>query len=180
MLDPLRTPKIEGYKWIIKQRQNKLGGGIAIMINNNIQHITKVKQDTEENEEIQWVKIKTKHSTITVGNFYGPQENEERQKVKTIYRNLRTQIIQAKQEGPVILTGDFNAKLHITKQGNTIQNESNNGKIMQNEILKGAGMYPASTHPKIGTWTRQNRKNTTEKSIIDYILVSSTQKRTRR
>ena len=27
------------------------------------------------------------------------------------------------------------------------------------------------------TWTRQNRKNTTEKSIIDYILVSSTQKR---
>ena len=59
MLDPLRAPKIEGYKWIIKQRQNKLGGGIAIMINNNIQHITKVKQDTEENEEIQWVKIKT-------------------------------------------------------------------------------------------------------------------------
>ena len=42
--------KIEGYKWIIKQRQNKLGGGIAIMINNNIQHITKVKQDTEENK----------------------------------------------------------------------------------------------------------------------------------
>ena len=40
-----RAPKI-GYKWIIKQRQNKLGGGIAIMINNNIKHITKVKQDT--------------------------------------------------------------------------------------------------------------------------------------
>ena len=127
--------------------------------------------------EIQWVKIKTKHNTITVGNFYGPQENEKRQKVKTIYRNLRTQIIQAKQECPVILTGDFNAKLHITKQGNTIQNESNNGKIMQNEILKGAGMYPASTHPTIGTWTRQTEKNTTEKSVIDYILVSSTQKR---
>ena len=48
MLDPQRAPKIEGYKWVIKQRQNKLGGGIAIMINNNIQHITKVKQDTEE------------------------------------------------------------------------------------------------------------------------------------
>ena len=45
-----------------------------------------------------------------------------------MYRNLRTQIIQAKQEGPVILTGDFNAKLHITKQGNTIQNESNKWK----------------------------------------------------
>ena len=25
MLDPLRAPKIEGYKWIIKQRQNKPG-----------------------------------------------------------------------------------------------------------------------------------------------------------
>ena len=81
---------------------------------------------------VSWIRINTKHNTITVGNFYGPQENEQRQKVKTIYRNLRTQIIQAKQEGPVILTGDFNAKLHITKQGNTIQNESNNGKIMQN------------------------------------------------
>ena len=72
-----------------------------------------------------------------MGNFYGPQENEKRQKVKAIYRHLRTQIIQAKQEGPVIITGDFNTKLHITKQGNNIQNESNNGKIMQNEILKG-------------------------------------------
>ena len=100
MLDPERAPKIEGYKWVIKQRQNKLGGGIAIMINNNMQHITKVKQDTEENEEVQWVKIKAKHNTITVGNFYGPQENDKRQKVKTIYINLRTQIIQAK---PVIL-----------------------------------------------------------------------------
>ena len=80
MLDPQRAPKIEGYKWVIKQRQNKLGGGIAIMINNNIQHITKVKQDTEENEEVQWVKIKTKHNTITVGNFYGPQENEKKTK----------------------------------------------------------------------------------------------------
>ena len=38
-------------------------------------------------------------------------------------------------------------------------------------------MYPASTHPTIGTWTRQNRKNTTEKSIIEHILVSPTQKR---
>ena len=93
-----------------------------------------------------------------MGNFYGPQENEKGQKVKTIYRKLRTQIIQAKQEGTVILTGDFNAKLHVTKQGNTIQNESNNENIMQNEILRGAGMYPASTHPTIGTWTRQNRK----------------------
>ena len=179
MLDQTRTPIIEGYKWAIKQRQNKQGGGVAILINNNIQQITRMKQEEPDNEEeIQWLTIKTKKEKITIGNFYGPQESEQRQIIKNTYRNLRTQIIKAKEEGPVILTGDFNAKLNIVKEGKTVQTMSRNGRIMQNEIIRGAGMHPASINPSRGTWTRQNRKNPMEKSIIDYILISTKHKDT--
>ena len=83
-----------------------------------------------------------------MGNFYGPQENEQRQKAKTIYRNLRIQIIQAKQEGPVILTGDAKITyIYITKTGKhhtkLVKQWENNAKLNH----KGAGMYPPSTHP---------------------------------
>ncbi len=128
MLDQNRTPNIEGYKWAIKQRQNKQGGGVAILINNNIQPITRMKQEPDSEEEIQWITIKTKKGKITIGNFYEPQESVPRQEVKNTYRNLRKQIIKAKEEGPVILTGDSN-----NKRGNTVQTQSSNGKILHNE-----------------------------------------------
>jgi hypothetical protein len=66
--------------------------------------------------------------------------------------------------------------LNLTKEGNTVQTQSSNGKIMHNEIIKGAGMYPASIYSVRGTWTRQNRKIPNEKSIIDYIFISTKHK----
>jgi endonuclease/exonuclease/phosphatase family metal-dependent hydrolase len=108
-----------------------------------------------------------KRNKKAIGVFYGPQENvalEERQRQ---YSVLCTQIHQIKQEATVVLTGDFNAKIKIDKD--TIQQEqSSNGKIME-EIMEETQMMAISTRASSGNWTRVNRKNQNEKSIIDYI-----------
>ena len=50
------------------------------------------------------------------------------------------------------------------------QNISRNGKYLQ-ELLDETGLIPVSTNASIGHWTRENRHNPNEKSVIDYILV---------
>ena len=82
---------------------------------------------------------------------------------------IRTQINRLKQEGGIILTGDFNAKIN-TDQPNCKQPTSRNGKYLE-ELIKETGLIPISVKATRGRWTRQHRTNPTETSIIDYILV---------
>ena len=78
-----------------------------------------------------------------------------------------------KQKGGIILTGDFNAKLKINND-NTQQNESRNGQLLQ-ELITDTNLIPISLKADRGIWTRVNRNNPNEKSIINYILVDSKQ-----
>ena len=72
----------------------------------------------------------------------------------------------------VILGGDFNAKIEI--DNNEIkQKQSRNGKLLQ-RMIENTGLQAISTKADIGSWTKVNRKNTNEKSIIDYILTTPT------
>jgi len=61
------------------------------------------------------------------------------------------------------------SKLEINTEGVT-QETSGNGKILQ-ETLDETNCIAASLNASQGHWTRQNRKNITERSIIDYIIV---------
>ena len=70
----------------------------------------------------------------------------------------------------MILTGDFNAKLEVNK-GEIKQKLSRNGKYLQ-ELIDVMEMEPISLKSTEGTWSRENRKNKNEKSIIDYILTT--------
>ena len=66
--------------------------------------------------------------------------------------------------------GDFNAKLEID-DGTVKQKQSRNGEYMQ-RMLKETKMIPKSLDSNIGHWTRVKRKDTSERSVIDYILIS--------
>ena len=172
MLESNRTPNIKGYKWITKMRDNKKGGGTAILVKEQIANKVKtIDIDQETSNETLWIAINIKGKQTIIGNVYGPQENEKRQAVKEIYRDIRRQILKLKDRGPVILVGDFNAKLEIQVNENKIQNISPNGKIMEEEIIKGCNMYVKNQDRVRGMWTRQNRTIKDEKSIIDYILI---------
>ena len=166
-----KPPKLDGYtQWLGKNRTGK-GGGVALAVRedyaNKIQPIDDLEDD---NQEIMWARLDLNHNRkLSIGVYYGKQENEKKEIVEREYSQLTTQIIKLKQQGPVVLTGDFNAKIEINK-GVTQQSTSRNGKLL-NDLIAATDLVPISTKAESGTWTRVNRKNTEEKSVIDYILV---------
>ena len=164
-------PKIAGMTWFHRQRKNGKGGGVAIGMNNNIAKYSKIITPNEDSDqEIIWVSTETPNRKKTIfGCFYGPQEKTKIEEVKTQYDHLTTQIEMLNVEGTVILGGDFNAKLPV-KTEDYNQEISRNGKLLE-EMLNETGMTPVNGKSTTGKWTRVNRNNTAEKSIIDYILI---------
>ena len=163
---------IKGYRWIEKQRTGNKGGGVGILVSEKIANNTTENNNLDDHEllESKWIRIECRPRNIAVGVFYGPQENEKVEKVKEIYNALSHQLHQIKDECDIILAGDFNAKLKISKE-NCEQAESRNGKILQ-EMITENNLTPATINADHGIWTRANRKIKNEKSVIDYIMVS--------
>ena len=163
---------IKGYRWIEKQRTDNKGGGVGILVSEKIANNTTENNNLDDHEllESKWIRIECRPRNIAVGVFYGPQENEKVEKVKEIYNALSHQLHQIQDECDIILAGDFNAKLKISKE-NCEQAESRNGKILQ-EMITENNLTPATINADHGIWTRANRKIKNEKSVIDYIMVS--------
>ena len=162
-------PKITGYSWHTKNRNHNQGGGVAILIRDDLKHTCQQVTDLEDqDQDIRRIKIQTNSSAIHIGIYYGRQELAPEEQIKEEFSKLTTQVNRLKQNGEVILTGDFNAKLEVNKD-QAKDKQSRNGKIMA-EILQNTGLQPMSLEAKAGIWTRVNRNNQTEKSVTDYIL----------
>ena len=165
---------IKGYKWIGKNRDTKKGGGVGLLVANHL--ATHVTEDTTSDEypnlETKWVTLECRPKNISIGVFYGPQENNPTDVVREIYQNLETQIKQKSKGKEIILGGDFNAKLKA-QMGQEKQEESRNGKILQG-IINNTEMDAISTRADYGFYTRVNRKKPEEKSMIDYMIVTPT------
>ena len=86
------------------------------------------------------------------------------------YQEIGSTILRLKQKGEVIIIGDFNAKLEIKTQEVT-QNQSRNGKLLEQIILSNDLQIPTIEKTKC-KWTRVNRANDKEKSVIDYIITT--------
>lgn len=164
-------PLLQNYKWITRNRPTE-GGGVAILIRNDITQNTKTINNLEDqNQEILWAETNLNKNPIAVGIYYGPQESTSNEEIERHYSQLKTQItnLQTKNKS-IILTGDFNAKLEIDSP-NISQTLSRNGKHLAN-LIQQTNLIPITTHNKYINWTRENRHNQNEKSIIDYILIS--------
>ena len=108
---------IKGYKWIGKNRKQKDGGGVGILITKNIEKHVLEDNTGEEYEDLEskWIKLESRPKNISIGVFYGPQENEKVEKTKEIFEKLENQITQKLTENELIIGGDFNAELEINK-----------------------------------------------------------------
>ena len=106
---------IKGYRWIAKPRQKSKGGGIGILIKENLARNTVDDSNIEEHEDLEskWIQIECRPKNISIGVVDGPQENEKIEKVRQIYNALDIQIKQKSINNEVILAGDFNAKLQV-------------------------------------------------------------------
>ena len=135
----------------------------------------KVDNIEDHDQEIIWIEVKkNRNDKIFIGTYYGKQEKEDRGTIEREYSQIQTQINKLEKEGPIILTGDFNAKLEINRPEAT-QKQSNNGKHLQ-DLIDRKNLHTPTLEANRGIWTRENRTNPEEKSIIDYILTSQTLK----
>ena len=86
---PTHPLDITGYSWITKNRTNHKGGGVAILVRNDIKHRCQQINDLEDqNQDICWVQIQTNNSAIYVGVYYGKQEHAPLKKSKQNLHNL--------------------------------------------------------------------------------------------
>ena len=165
-------PAMEGYTWYSKERRNGKGGGVAIAVRNNLTSFTSTPDINDWNEmEIIWIKIyKPGRQQMYFGCYYGLQEKVEKEHIITQFEHLKTQVARIQHKGSIVLAGDFNAKMRNEESGH-IQEASRNGKVME-QFLQETKLINANQLSKTGKWTRVNRHNTTEKSIIDYIITN--------
>ena len=175
-----KPPNIEGYKWIdTKERKKKGGGGVAIAVREDLLHRTSQPTNLEKaDEESAWIQINTtQNNKLFIGTYYGKQETTNEDTIKEEYATLTTQINTLKTRGDVLLTGDFNAKIQIKREGTTIQAESRNGKHLKELVNQTETTIENTEKDAKGMWTRQNRGKASEKSVIDYVLTAQTKGR---
>jgi hypothetical protein len=163
-----QPPYTEGYTWYSKNRLHRKGGGIAIGIRNELAKFVKEEKNIEDqDQEVIWLELNIPgNEKHYMGCFYGPQENSPVEEIERQYSQLETQIHKYKKKGNIILTGDFNAKIRTPEQ-----EESRNG-IKLKHLLESTEMKIMNHKSKTGVWTRVNRNNPSERSIIDYLIVN--------
>ena len=167
-------PKVQGYEWKHKPRTTKSGGGVAILIREDIYHMTEEVKDLEDqDQEIIWIKIDNGRTKIFVGVYYGPQEKCSNEEAERQYAQLTAQINKLKTRGQVILMGDFNAKIEINN-AKIQQEQTRNGKHLE-KMMCDTDTTPISYLENQQAWTRtRKRKDMMEKSVIDYVIMTKT------
>ena len=160
--------QIEGYKYFGRRREGKNGGGVGILVHNDVAHKT-IPHISSRAIELMWISVRRKTTgPLFIGVYYGLQESRTNKNEIEIEMNLlREEIQEMKSEGEVILTMDGNAKIGLL--GETI---SRNGRLLldifQNENLNILNMSPKCE----GVITRMNTKDSNEKSAIDFVVTS--------
>ena len=72
-------PRIQNYTWVIKNRTTG-GGGVAILIRNNILPSTRIIDEFEQDDiEALWIKLINPKKDIAIGVFYCLQENNNKE-----------------------------------------------------------------------------------------------------
>jgi len=162
-------PKLKGFEWLNTQSKGSKGG-VAIAIREDVLPSARQVNEVETNLDTQWVEIKANNSGLFIGTFYGKQETCSKEENEEEFSKLTTQIKRLQQQGEVILTGDFNAKLEVQIQGTT-QEESTRGTMLK-KLIEETDMIPVNINQEEVKYTRVNRTNQNEKSVIDYILMT--------
>ena len=182
-MKPNENIKIKGYKWVGKERaENKEGGGVGILIKNDIIKACTINQiDTKI--EIMSLNIKTKYNEdLNIFIYYGKQESRTT-KEEAINEFTQLEAIMKKftsKKSQILLIGDFNAKIGDSQNGIKGGDKSitRNGKLLIDLVNNCKLIIVNKTDLCKGKWTRINTKNENERSIIDYLIVSEKRPKT--
>ena len=161
--------QIDSYIIFGRKREDKTGGGVAILIHNDLRsNITLHVSD--RNIEIMWVSIRRKSCVpFFIGTYYGKQESRtSKNEIEQEMELLEEEIMEMKDEGEIILIMDGNAKIGLLGE-----NVSRNGKYLT-QVFTNTDLNLMNKSSKCkGKITRRNTKRSDEFSAIDFVLASN-------
>ena len=164
--------RLEGYQVFPSVCKGKNGGGILVAFKPGF--CSSVMIDGGESAEFITVRLDFGRTHFRLICVYTPQGNNPVAELDNFYENLSMQITRTCLAGdPVFLAGDFSAKLGRQSISGDMHDISSNGNCfskLKNEFNLEALNGFKKCH---GTFTRVNNKNYNEKSVLDYLIVSS-------
>ena len=159
---------IEGYKFYGRKREGKNGGGVGILVRNDILNKT-APHISNRNTEMMWVSVhRNRSKPLFLGVYYGQQESRtNKAEIEMEMCLLKEEINEMKIEGDIMITMDGNARIGLL--GEEI---SRNGHLLL-QVFHETGLKVLNNSDKCnGKITRKNTKNENEKSAIDFVVVS--------
>ena len=160
--------QIEGYTFIGRSREKKSSGGVGILVNDEIKDVITPHETTKDIELI-WVSVRRRQKKpIFVGVYYGKQESRNNRNEMLIEMDKLSEEIQEKNnQGEIVLFMDGNAKIGLLNEP-----VSRNGVLLKGVFDECRLEVMNESDKCIGRVTRVNRKNSEEKSAIDFLVVS--------
>ena len=160
--------KFEGYNFYSRKREGKNGGGVGILVRNDVLNKT-APHISDRNIEMMWVSLKTKmERPLMIGVYYGLQESRtNKNEIELEMSTLKEEIMEMSNEGEILIVMDGNAKIGLLGE-----ETSRNGNLLL-RIFKETGLLVLNKSDICeGRITRKNTKNADEISAIDFVLAN--------
>ena len=156
------------------KKKKTAGGGLLLAIMQDLSPAL-VRDGGTEVEAIT-VDITVKQMQIVCSTAYGPQENDSKEKKSKFWKYCEEDVKRAKSEGKgYILQGDLNSWLSQKIIPNDPRPQNMNGKLMEDFLIQNNLTVVNGLKLCKGVFTRIRKgKNGTEKSILDFFVVSET------
>ena len=163
---------INGYTFFGRKREGKTGGGVGVLVRNDIRNNV-AAHISNRNIEMMWVSIRRKNlPPLITGVYYGKQESRtSKTEIETEMQLLNEEIEEMSYDGEIMIAMDANAKIGLLGE-----EVSRNGHLIL-KTFENTGLHTVNgTDRCYGSVTRQNTKNSSEKSAIDFIVTTETVK----
>ena len=164
--------KIDGYQVFPVVTKKGSGGGLPVAVKHGL--CSSLVIDYGENAEFITVRLCFGLESIRLILSDGPQKGDAEDEIEDFYENLQIQLDRGFLKGDsVLLVGDLNAELGKPVINHDIHDMSANGKLSC-DIIDKCNLYVVNALGLCkGVFTRVNNKNSAEKSVLDYVIVSS-------
>ena len=159
---------------IFEALRTKEGGGTMLGVHVSLQPV--LVSEYSETFELLVVECKTNNQNIRFITGYGPQETWDLGTKLVFFNVVEEEVSKSISQGiSVVIMGDFNSKLGTEYISSDPHEQSENGKILSGMIERNALCVLNGLNEKCtGSTTRQRTTvNGVEKSIIDFVMVSS-------
>lgn len=110
--------QIKGYQFYGQKREGKNGGGVGILVRNDI--IDKVIPHISDRPiELMWISIRRQNKEpLFLGVYYGKQESRtNKEEIENEMALLKEEIREMNNEGEIVIAMDANAKVNLINEG---------------------------------------------------------------